>query len=242
MVPSVDKVGRRFPICAYAEIDVAEATAQFSALPAAYAPFLDQAARILREQAQDAAPDFLAEQIGQLALPDPEELAEAIQWRDEALAATPGRAVLEALFGPIEQGVHYHGLNMARAACLRLRGEVAGVADTVLDCSASDDVQLLFWTRLVTCLLQWRTAPPSIVWNVGDSRDTRLLIALGSPDASILHFLADPNLTAERLWPMRAASPTSIQRGRASLPPALVAALEPPAATADEILAAAVAS
>jgi type VI secretion system protein ImpM len=239
MVPSADKVGRRFPICAYAELDMPVATMRFSSLPAAYAHFLDAAARILEQEAATASPEALAEQIGRLAPPGPAELAEANAWANEALQVTPGQTVLEALFGPLAGGVHYHALNMARAACLRLRGNAVAVADTILDCTASDDVQLLFWTRLVNALLQWRQAPASLVWNASDSRDTRLLIALGSPDPSLIHFLADPNLTAERLWPMKTTDVTTIQRGRASLPATLLAALEPPAPTAEQIIVAA---
>ena len=242
MVPSADKVGRRFPICAYAELDVTEATLRFSAMPAAYAPFLDHAARIFTEQARTAPVEELARQIAGLQLPTASEIQEATDWADEALKATPGQTLLEALFGPVAEGVHYHALNMARAACLRLRGNAADIADTLLDCHASDDVQLLFWMRLIGALLQWRTAPPCVIWNAADSRDHRLIFALGSPDPAIVHFLADPNLTAERLWPMKTNNATTIQRGRASLPPGLLAALEPPAPTAEQIVVAAAAS
>ena len=174
-----------------------------------------------------------------MPLPSAEELQEAFDWSGQALEHTPGQTLLEAIFGPLDKGVHYHGLNMVRTACLRLRGDTVDVASTILECHASDDVQLLFWTRLVTGLLDWRTAPPSMIWNAADSRETRLLIALGAPDGSLIHFVADPNLEAERLWPMKTTSTTAIQRGRQCLPPALLAALEPPAPTAAHILAAA---
>lgn len=241
LVPSQDRVGRRFPICAFAEVEMPVATHRFAALPAAYAPFLDTAARVLTEQAATAEPRALAQQIGTLLLPGPADLQEAFEWSNQALEHTPGRILLEAIFGPLDKGVHYHGLNMARAACIRLRGEAPGTATTILECTASDDVQLLFWTRLVTGILEWRKAPPSMIWNAADSRDTRLLLALGAPDGSLIHFLADPNLEAERLWPMKTSNVTAIQRGRASLPPGLLQALEPPAPTAAHILAAAVA-
>ena len=227
MVPSQDKVGRRFPICAFAELEMPVATHRFAALPAAYAPFLDTAARVL------------ADQILSLPLPSTADLQEAFEWSGQALQHTPGQTLLEAIFGPIDQGVHYHGLNMVRTACLRLRGEAPGVASTILDCVASDDVQLLFWTRLVTGLLDWRKAPPSMTWNAADSRESRLLIALGAPDGAMIHFVADPNLEAERLWPMKTSNVTAIQRARQSLPPALLSCLEPPAPTAAHILAAA---
>jgi type VI secretion system ImpM family protein len=239
MVPSRDKVGRWFPISALALVDMPVATMRFSVLPAAYAPFLDSAAALLKERAHVCDVSTLAQEVGRLSLPGPAELAEAVKWGVQALEVTSGAALLQALFGPLEQGVYFHGFNMVRAACLPLRGSDARAAATVLECHASDDVQLVFWLRLVADLLQWRRAPATAFWHGSDSRDSRLIIPLGAPDASVVHFLADANLTAERLWPTRTTNATSIQRGRASLPRELARVLDPPAPTAAQILAAA---
>lgn len=237
MAPSRDKVGRPFPICIFSYVDMPVATHRFSSLPAAYAPFLDGAARLLGAADRlDAA--ALASHCEALLLPGPDDLEEARVWEVESLQATGGATLLEALFGPLSGGVQYHGLNLFKEATKRFAGGDPGNAAVILECPASDDVQLVFWLRAAYQRLAWRRAPPSFVWSAADSRDSRLLLVLGSPDASVLHFLADPSAAAERLWPMRTASMAAIQSGRAGLGTGLLQALEPPAPTAAHILAA----
>lgn len=232
--PSRDKVGRAFPICIFAYLDLPVATHRFPSLPAAYTGFLDGAARVLASAAQ-LDPRGLAAYADALPIPGAEELEEARVWTLESLGATHGVNLLEALFGPVAHGVQYHALHMFRAACEQYKGADPGMAPIVLECPASDDVQLVFWLRAAYHLLGWRRAPPSLIWSVQDSRDSRLLLPLGAPDAATMQFLADPGLTAERLWPMRTSSAQSIQAGRRALPASVLGALEPPAPTAEHI-------
>lgn len=240
-VPSQDRVGRLFPLAAFVYLDMPVAVHRFPFLPAAYAPFLDGAAAVLGQAVQSAGqtdPSALLQQLGMLMLPSPQELEEARVWGYQALDATSGQALLEALFGPISGGVQYHGVNMVLSACALVRGGAPGLASTVLECMASDDVQLVFWLRLAQELLQWNRAPPCMFWSGADSRDPRLLLALGSPEPAVLHYLADPTLRTERLWPTLTDNARSIEHGRASLDPALLEVLEPPAPTASHLLAA----
>lgn len=236
-VPSQDRVGRLFPLAAFVYLDMPVAVHRFPFLPAAYAPFLDGAGALLSQAAQ-ADPAVLLQHLATLALPAPQELEEARLWGSQALDATPGQAMLEALFGPIAGGVQYHGFNMFLSACALVRGGAPGLASTVLECTASDDVQLVFWLRLAQELLQWHRAPPCLFWSGADSRDPRLLLALGSPEPAVLHYLADPALRTERLWPTLTDNPRSIEHGRSSLDSAILKALEPPAPTASHLLAA----
>ncbi|MCA9704627.1 MAG: type VI secretion system-associated protein TagF [Myxococcales bacterium] len=236
-VPSQDRVGRVFPLAAFIYLDMPVAVHRFPFLPAAYAPFFDGAGALLG-QAATTDPGVLLQHLGTLPVPSPQELEEARVWGYQALDVTPGQALLEALFGPVASGVHYHGLNMFLTACEQVRGGVPGTATTVLECTASDDVQLVFWLRLAYERLRWQRAPPSLFWGGADSRDTRLLLALGSPDPVVLHYLSDPSLRAERLWPTLTDNARSIEHGRQSLAPVVVEALQPPAPTAAHILAA----
>lgn len=233
--PSRDKVGREFPICIFAYLDLPVATHRFASLPSAYGPFLDGAARVLASAGQLDARS-LAAYADVLPVPDPTDLEEAQVWSHECLAATQGVNLLEALFGPVAGGVHYHAFSMFRAACTRLRGGDGTRAPIVLGCPASDDVQLVFWLRAAHELLNWRRAPPSLIWGCQDSKDARLMVVLGSPDAAVLHFLADETVTADRLWPMRTTSPEAVRAGRAALPAAISAALSHPTSTAEDIL------
>jgi len=232
--PSRDKVGREFPICIFTYLDLPVATHRFPSLPAAYAPFLDGAARVLASAAQ-LDPRGLAAYADVLPLPDPVDLEEARTWTQECLGATHGVSLLEALFGPVADGVQYHAFNMFRTACARFQGADGGTSPIVLNCPASDDVQLVFWLRAAQELLGWRRAPPSFSWGCQDSKDARLLLTLGAPDAAVVHFLADETVAAERLWPIRTNNPQAVLAGRRALPASVLGALEPPAPTAENI-------
>lgn len=236
-VPSQDRVGRVFPLAAFTYVDMPVAIRRFPFIPAAYAPFLDGAGALL-QQAAGADPHALMQQLStSLPLPSPQELEEARVWGYQVLDVTPGQALLEALFGPLSSGQHFHGFNMFLTACAQVRGGAAAMATTVLECSASDDVQIVFWLRLAYELLHWQRAPPCVFWSGADSRDPRLLVALGSPDPTVLHYLADPALRSERLWPTVTDNARSIEHGRASLDPAVIKVLDPPGPTASHILA-----
>jgi type VI secretion system protein ImpM len=237
MAPSSDQVGRRFPLSVFAHVDQQAATQQFSWLPAAYAPFLDRAAAMV-SKAATLTRDSLQVGLDALALPEPAEVEEARVWTQQALEATSGATILERLFGPVENGVHYHGFNMFLTACGRVRGLHPGTASIVLECPAVDDVQLGFWLTFAHSVLGWSTGPPSFHWTDVRSADHRLLISLGAPPAGILQFLADPTAAADRLWPMRTQSKASIDAGRRALQPHHLRVLDPPAPTAAALLSA----
>ena len=230
LAPSRDQVGRTFPLSIFARVDPAMAV-RFPAIPAAYAQFLDGAVSVLADAAT-LTPATLAERARALPLPGNREIDDAEQWSRQALEATPGQVILEALFGPLQSGVHYHGIHMFRTGCAHVGPRDPGTATIILECPARDDVQVDFWLSLAQRLLQWTDAPPSLLWTDTASPDSRLLIALGSPPPGVIHYLADPTVVADRLWPMRRSSAASIDAGRRALTPAQRLVLEPPAPTA----------
>jgi type VI secretion system protein ImpM len=237
MLRSRDTVGRKFPFTIFTYLDVSATLQRYPSFPAAYAPFIDGAVALLR-QLEQQSPERVLEQVAALPLPRHAELEEAHQWSFQALEHTSGQTLLEALFGPLDQGVRFHGLNMLLTACAQVRGADPGSASIILECPASDDVQLTFWLRLCQQQLAWAHAPPSLFWSGTDSADSRLLVALGAPTPGLLGFLARPDAVAERLWPMRTTSASSIAAGRQALSPAHLAVLDPPAPTAAALLSA----
>lgn len=237
MLRSRDTVGRKFPFSIFTHIDLAGACARFPSLPAAYAPFVDGAARLLCEL-EPLQPAGVIDRASALPLPGPHELEDARVWTHQALEHTRGQTLLEALFGPLSDGVRFHGFNMFLTACRQVRGSDPGDASIILECPASDDVQVTFWLRLCQQLLGWRETPPAYFWSGVDSKDSRLLITLGAPTSGLMAFLADPDAQAERLWPMRTTSASSIAAGRRALSPVQLGALDPPAPTAAALLAA----
>ncbi len=235
--PSRDKVGRTFPLAVYSHIDVHTAMPRFSALPTAFDGFLDGVCQTITDAAEMPL-ENLAGRIGGLHLPGAADLRDAALWTHEALGATPGGVLLEHLFGPVAQGVHYHGLNMMRTACRQVHGRDPGKANIIVECHAGDDVQIAFWLCMAETLLGWSSAPPAFFWTDVSSQDSRLLLSLGAPPLGLLHYLADPSVAADRLWPTRTTSAAAIEAGRKALGPAQRSALEPPAPTASGLLAA----
>ncbi len=234
MAPSRDAVGRRFPIAVFVSVPGAAAAESFPWLPAAYAQFLEAAVALLQSTGSMPAAELVTA-AQELPRPDDVALEQARTWTLEALEATSGQAILEALFGPAVEGVRYHGINMFSAACRRVRGHERGFASIILECPASDDVQLAFWLRYAHDQLQWHKAPPSSFWSGMESSDNRLLVALGAP-AGVFPFLADMGARAERLWPIRTTNQASISAGRGALPPHHLQALDLPAPTAAALL------
>ncbi len=237
MAPSRDQVGRSFPLVLFTHLEHHAAMPKFAALPAAYAPFLDGAAQAVVE-AHQMPLQTLSSRAQGLHLPGAAEIRDAQLWTHEALDATPGQVMLERLFGPLTEGVHYHGINMFRTACQQVHGRDPGLATIILECHAVDDVQLAFWLSMAEGLLGWTQAPPSFFWTDVSSEDSRLLIVLGTPPMGVLHYLADPTVAADRLWPTRTTSAAAIEAGRNALGSAQRQALEPPAPTAGSLLAA----
>lgn len=237
MLRSHDAVGRGFPFSIFTYVDVGVAAQRFPSLPAAYAPFVDGAVALLHGLEQLTGEQVL-ERAMSLPLPRPDEREEAHVWTHQALEHTGGQTLLEALFGPLEQGVRFHGFNMFLTACRQVQGSDPGSASIILECPASDDVQLAFWLRLCRDRLKWQHAPPALFWCGSDSADSRLLITLGAPTSGILGFMAEPDAVAERLWPMRTTNARSIAAGRQALSPAQLGVLDPPAPTAAAVLSA----
>lgn len=235
LAPSRDGVGRTFPLSVMAHLDVAFAADQLPTLPASHAQFLDEGAALLAESSTLAVRE-LQERLARLPLPSPSVMQAAHVWGHQALEATPGITILEALFGPLDAGMHYYGLHMFLAGCERVRGHDPGTASIYLDCPCADDLQMTFWLMLAKRQLAWPRATPSFFWTDRATAEHRLLVSLGSPGAGTLHLLADRTLRAERLWPTHTTSLQSIESSRNAIPPAQLRILEPPTANASALL------
>lgn len=237
LAPSRDTVGRSFPLALWTTVELSVAAPQFPYLPAAYALFLDGAATLL-QQSHGLDVATLMQRLATLPHPSSDDLTEARAWTYEALDATPGRTILEALFGPLQHGIHFHGFHMFRTACQRVRDHDPGMATAFVECPCADDLQLAFWLVLARNQLRWMHAPPTLFWNDSANPDHRLILALGAPSPGSLQFVADPTARAERLWPTRTTSQASIAAGRDALSPAELRSFDPPAPTASSLLAA----
>jgi type VI secretion system ImpM family protein len=236
--PSRDRVGREFPLCAFSYVDVPVATHRYPSLPVAYEAFLESAAQVVAE-APAAMMDMNAvlARIDAIPMPGPTQLEDARTWTHQALEATGGQTILEALFGPLAQGGAMHGVHMFTTACAQVRGGDPGRAAIIADCPCTDDVQLVFWLRMAQELLAWQRAPPSLFWSGPGGPTSRLLVCLGAPPAGVLHYLADPTVAAEKLWPIRPSGGAVMDPMQMGLSAGRMRTLSQPPATAAGVLA-----
>lgn len=240
--PSRDRVGREFPLCAFTYVDMPVATHRYPSLPVAYEAFLESAAAVVAEAspAMLDLPAVLA-RIDAIAVPGPTQLEDARTWTHQALDATGGQTILEALFGPLAQAGGMHGVHMFTTACAQVRGGDPGRAAIIMDCPCTDDVQLVFWLRMAQELLAWQRAPPSIFWSGPGGPGSRLLVCLGAPPMGVLHYLADPTVAAEKLWPIRPVGGAVMDPMQMGLSAGRMRTLTVPPATAAGVLSAIVA-
>lgn len=234
MVPSEDKVGRRFPLSIFALVDAGSLGPRFSGMPVAYSAFLEATTMLLA----DASTLSLAElgtRLAALPLPGPVEHQQADDICRRTLEGTSGRELLERLFIDLERGQQYYAFSTMVSACMQFRGQEPPRASIVVDCPVAVDVDLFAWLELARRLLQWRT-PPAFVWT--ESEIPRLLLSLGSPPPNVLSFLVNPNSESQRLWPLVTQRPEAIHAAMAGMPPHQRSILDDPGARLEALIAA----
>jgi type VI secretion system protein ImpM len=230
MAASTDKVGRQFPLAIFCELDAASIAERFPLLPAALGPFLDGALRLIGAASSHSAAE-LAAQLGELPALQEAELSAADASRRQVLAERRTGA-LGATVGKEPPGAAFYAFRTFLSACVRDRAREPAKANVVLDCPLSPEIDPLPWLELARRVLQWRSAPPSFFW----SAEGRLLLSLGPPPPSVVGFLANPAQTGTKLWPLRAAQPSSIPAAKDALTPAQRDAIGREDASLEELL------
>jgi type VI secretion system protein ImpM len=238
MASSVDRVGRAFPLCAFAAAPATALAEGYPAVPAAARTFLDAAAALLADAASlDGA--TLAARARALPLPSDGAVADAgAALRGEA-ASESGAALAHRLFGDLPAGALAYGLGTFEAAAKPVRGAEPARAALALDCPAERDVDRWAWLELARRSLRW-PAPPTFFWT--EATPGSLVIALGGAPAGLLAHLCDPARPGAKVWPLRTAQPAAIEAARRVLPAAALRALDAPDVSVDALVRAAAAA
>lgn len=217
---SQDRVGRPFPLAAFAPVQGQLVERSFPAAPLAYAPFLGGLAEALA--ADPASPAALAERLATLRPPDGDESGPG-EDAARAAAARPAREFLAPLFGDAARGRRHYAVNTFLSACGAVRGREPARAETVLDCPAASDADAWAWLELARRALGWGTAP-SFFLRAGTPG--RLLLSLGAPPPAVLPSLAEPRKDSPKIWPLETSVASAADAARRALGPARAAALE----------------
>jgi type VI secretion system protein ImpM len=213
---SADGVGREFPLAVFAPLDTRAHVQHWSALPLAYAGFIQAAAGLL-DEVDGLDPAKLPVRLASLPVPDADAIATTAAQGRAALARISADELFDRLFarptgnpeGERWVDDHLHGLGMLIRACERVVGGPPQAGAITLDCPVSSELELLFWLELSRRLIGW-DGPPSLLWA---PQQHRMLLALGSPGPSLLGVLGTPGTFDRAIWPVVADDEQTAARG-----------------------------
>jgi len=198
LVPSQDKVGRKFPLVIFGSTPVATTRAHFSAMPVIWAPFLDSAAA-LGERAAQMDLDQLKAALPNLPQPGESDVSRATEVCEKTLAHPLTAELHERLF-EADSKMHYYAYQTFLTACQDASKTVTKKPATVLDCPIHVDVDLFAWLELTKRVFGFPPSHPQALWV--EDPEPRLLVSLGPASLQLLQFLAKPDMSHNRLWPL----------------------------------------
>ncbi|MGE3634924.1 MAG: type VI secretion system-associated protein TagF, partial [Sandaracinaceae bacterium] len=198
LVPSQDKVGRKFPVVFFALAEASETPTSFSRLPVRFARFLDAAAELGRS-ASHMELDPLKAALAALPLPGQPERAHADEVVEKTLAHPLAAELHQRLFSD-RSGMEFYAYQTFLTACQEAAKNDPGKAATVLDCPIHVDTDLFMWLELTRRVYGFPPAHPQVFWI--EDPAPRLLVSLGPAPHNLLSFLAKPSMEHNRLWPL----------------------------------------
>jgi type VI secretion system protein ImpM len=223
MHPSVDSVGRQFPLCLYGVVDAAAIAEAFPLAPVACARFLGAAGKLVQAAAGLSAADLSAK-VSALPTPTSTDVAVADDLRRNALATGRNLELVERLFAGAPPGRQYYAFRTFLAACEPARGQESEKPGVTIDCPVQSELDRLAWLELAARVLKWRAAPPTLLW--ADPPPSRVLLSLGPAPASLLVYWAKPDHSAQKLWPLHTDRTDAIVQAAQALRPMHRTALE----------------
>lgn len=233
MAPSMDSVGRAFPLAVFTEVVSAATAPRFALTPEAFQPFLRAASLLARTAAELDVPQLL-ERAAALPLPGPGDFSVAQRLRDAALAEHRTQDLLGPVVEGTPDGGRYYALHTFLTACVGERGREQSPAGVALDCPLSSRVGPVAWLELSARLLRWPSQPPAFFWSEGER--PRLLLSLGAPSPALFMALAQPGRPGAQVWPLRTERPAAIDNARKGLKAAARQVIDAPSTTLEQLL------
>ncbi len=225
-VPSVDAVGREFPLVALRLLSEEITAAPWSLLPAFYADYLEEVERALFTL-RGADASALLPALSALALPHPSLIPAAWHAGQQALTA---EALADFASRNLPDGLVDH-LLYAVATFSHAREQASD--PLTLDVPAANDLDLFGWLEIARALKVGAVAP-SLVWSTAGQRALLVLSALAP---LTIAFLLDSDHPSQRRWPLVTSRESALQAARESLTPVLRNACIPSGSMASLIAA-----
>lgn len=239
MRPSVDKVGRSFPICVFVELDAGVLAANFDLVPAIFAGFLDDAARLAAEARTLDAP-ALEQRVAALPVPGDDVFAAAPERIDGMFAQTTVTGFFEPLVGPVQSGAQFFAAHTLAAACEQARTQDPSTPGVTLLLPRAREDDAVLWLALVRRLMGESVRAPTLLWTRSAAAGSptspgQLLVSFGAPPPSSLAFLAGGLSKSPKLWPVACTDAKALELARGALGAPQVAALSTPTATLEGV-------
>ncbi|MFP2926388.1 type VI secretion system-associated protein TagF, partial [Pyxidicoccus sp. 3LG] len=162
MSPSVDSVGRAFPLAVFTEVVSADTAPRYALTPEAFQPFLRAAGMLTRAASEVDVPQLL-ERAASLPLPGPGDFSVAKRLRDTALAEHRTADLLSPVVEGSPEGGHYYALHTFLTACMGERGREQSPAGVALDCPFPTSVGPVAWLELSARLLALAQPAPRLL-------------------------------------------------------------------------------
>lgn len=234
LAPSVDKVGREFPLVLFSEQPAAPLAKSFSLAPAAFRPFFLSATALLRAASEGMDAAELAKRLAVLPAPGESGTASAELLRQAMLAERRCAELLEPVIKGTGAEGRYYALHTFLIACAGERHREKAAAGVVVDCPLAPGLGPIAWLEMAAVRLRWAAVPPAFAWIEGDR--PRLLLSLGAPPTTLLAHLAEPDKSGANLWALSTSRPAALANARKALGSAIRQVLDSPDATVGELL------
>jgi type VI secretion system protein ImpM len=247
LTPSVDSVGRRFPLTVFCEVDPSGAW-DFPAHFVASRQFHWQAAD-LAVGAGESSMQQLEDGLGQLAVTTREKTAAAAERVRGILAHATQQSHIQPLFGDIGDRRHHYAFRTLAIACQQSHSARLDKPGITLGCPCRSEAHQIAWLELIRRLCGTLPHPPGIVWTMAPERTSygsmtidaaqqpaRLHVSFGSIPAMTFSFLSNKPVESSGLWPLWSDNRTAIEAATAALSEEQRLALDNEAATLEQIL------
>jgi type VI secretion system ImpM family protein len=219
LMPSRDKVGRRYPVAVVAKLPAAIERAGMAAWPLLL----------------DAACGALEALVAELPEADAEDVTAKLQRCPQLIAASETGRRIPALLAELNVASFFErvlGTQDVAYASYAVRTMKMGVGmyaeathppsvGTILSCPVVIPEDLVAWLALAQCLAGDSTVTAGLVWS--SHQTTPLHLCLGPSMPQLLSYIADPPADSPRVWPLV----TEIHEARETARQAIGCVLEP---------------
>ncbi|HEX9622346.1 MAG TPA: type VI secretion system-associated protein TagF [Polyangiaceae bacterium] len=239
LLPSRDRVGRRFPVSVYAPLSSDALLAAPHVVPLVLGQFLESIGSVVLSRVNDADAGTVQRAVASLHGPDPNTLLTYAAEYGHWAASSPLSSVWPALFGDPGAERAYFTLVAICASLGSFRGvETPPTPLAVrLPLGAAGVAGAVFWLDVVRRAACWQRTVPTCFWYL-DAPDSAILIQLGETPPATFAELFRPDEASDHVVDLRAGPQGDWSHALNAVPSGVGAVVGRPEASVAELLGA----